>query len=29
MKIAIDDFGSGMSNTTRVKSLKPDFVKID
>ncbi len=29
VKIAIDDFGSGYSNFTRILELDPDFIKID
>jgi len=29
VKIAIDDFGSGLSNFSRVLEYKPDFIKLD
>lgn len=29
MQLAIDDFGSGYSNETRITSISPDIVKID
>jgi EAL domain-containing protein (putative c-di-GMP-specific phosphodiesterase class I) len=29
VKIAIDDFGAGLSNFSRVLEYKPDFIKLD
>ena len=29
VKIALDDFGKGLSNFTRIQSYQPDYIKID
>ena len=29
VKIALDDFGKGLSNFSRIQSYKPDYIKID